>query len=97
MHIRQSARRSISELQNQSEAKRLGRFSTVGRVNRMAEGKAATFSKCQWIHGEPTRAEYRTHGVDNFKCLKAVKPESPYCEEHHLRTHAKPLLTEPVG
>lgn len=97
MHIRKNLRRTITELQNQSEAKRLGRFSTVGRVNRMAEGKTATFSKCQWIHGEPTRAEYRAHGVDNFKCLKAVKPDHPYCEEHCSRCYAPIPLTEPVG
>lgn len=94
MYYQRTTNRTLAAAQNQSEARRLGRFSTVGRVNKMVEGRLKPFQQCQYIRDEPTKAEVRRHGADNFKCLAAVKQNRPYCEAHCERCFQKAPLTE---
>jgi len=96
MIYRRSSRKTLSEAQSCSQTMRHGSlYSTVGFVHRLADGDVK-HHKCQWINGEPTKAEYREHGVDNFKCLEPTVPGKPYCEPHCSRCYVKPALTEPA-
>ena len=62
--------------QSVPETHRLG---GTGFIQKLSTGLGTRPKLCQRIEGEPTRQEYRTYGVDNFKCLKDVKPGYPYC------------------
>lgn len=94
---RKNLTRSIRECQEVSDTLRHGKlYSTVGYVMRMADAEPTT-KTCQFILGNPTKADYRKYGADErppYKCNDPTIPHSPYCEHHHQICYVPKPLTE---
>lgn len=102
MHIeRRSLRRSVSSLQDQYESRLENPFyrglrceglgpAAIKVVARSLPARAG-FKTCQFIEGEPTKAELREFGGDHFKCGAPTIVGKPYCGEHSARCYVRPV------
>jgi hypothetical protein len=47
-------------------------------------------NRCAYIEGEPTKQDYRRHGIDRFKCGAPTKTGSAWCDYHHSICFVRP-------